>query len=66
MIDFSQLSVGDKVVVEYTEGTWSKGGRLTGVITRLWDTPHLQAQVNDGWCFHEYDNILHHEKANTD
>ena len=57
------LRIGDYVKVRYTKGTWSKGGTLQGVITELWSPKldnHLQARVDDTWCFHDYDEILTH------
>jgi hypothetical protein len=56
------LSKGDFVKVMYTAGTWSKGGTISGNIVELWDEPDiLQARVSNGWCFHDYDEILEHK-----
>lgn len=62
------VEVGDYVEVEYTTGKRLKGGILRGTITKLWDkegddypiAPGKQAQINDGWCFHDVDKILKH------
>lgn len=65
MIDFSKLSIGDYVEVIYTEGTWSKGSKVSGTITKIWDaeeTGFEQAQVNNGWCFHRHDDLVKHIK----
>ena len=65
MINFNTLSVGDYVEVEFTEGTWSRGGHIKGIITKLWnDDKHIQAQVENGWCFHQCDKIIEHRKNN--
>lgn len=57
------LRIGDKVKVEYTTGTWSKGGTIEGVITELWSPEfdnHLQARVDGAWCFHDHDKVIAH------
>lgn len=61
-----RLTVGDWVAVQYTTGTWSKGGKISGKITKLWNvnssgTPFLQAEVENNWCFHDDDKILEHK-----
>jgi len=64
------IEVGDYVKVKYTTGSMFKGSILTGKITKLWDAegekypraPCLQAQVNNGWCFHDHDIILEYKK----
>lgn len=62
-----KVSLGDYVEVEYTTGTWSKGGQIKGKITELWtpelDGGHLQARVESGWCFHNHDRILVKKEA---
>ena len=57
------IRLGDKMVVEYSTGTWSKGGQIEGTVTELWamDTDnHLQARLSCRWCFHDGDRVLHH------
>ncbi len=59
------LRLGDYVKVKYTTGTWSKGAVLEGEISELWSMEkdgHLQARVGGDWCFHDYDEILEHNK----
>ena len=74
MIDFTGLEVGDYVEVEYTEGDRMKGGQIRGTVTRIWrpeDTENerrkgfWQGQVNNGWCFHRWDNLLKHDRPDT-
>ncbi|MFH2029128.1 MAG: hypothetical protein ABIJ40_00700 [Bacteroidota bacterium] len=60
------VCLGDYVKVRYTTGTWSKGGTIEGKITELWSIEkdnHLQGRVENGWCFHDHDEILLHNKA---
>jgi len=60
------LHLGDYVVVHYRTG----GGGVRGNITRLWSVEHGdtvdQAQVNNGWCFHDWDYIYEHREANRE
>ena len=64
-MNFNKLSVGDYVVVEYTDGDRFKGNRLKGEIVRIW-TPQehsagcWQAEMSNGWCFHAGDELLEH------
>ena len=59
MGDLNDLQIGDYVEVRYKDGS----GKVKGKITKLWVSPHAQAQVNDGWCFHLGDEILVHEPS---
>lgn len=66
MIDFTTLSVGDRVKVRYTTGERMKGSTIEGEITRIWRPEDScaqmwQGQVNNGWCFHDDDDLLIHE-----
>lgn len=67
-MNFNELSVGDHVVVEFTDGVRLKGGRIIGKITRIW-TPQehsagmWQGQVNNSWCFHAGDELIEHKPA---
>lgn len=57
------ISLGDYVKVRYTAGERFKGGTIEGKIIELWShekNNHLQARVESGWCFHDYDEILSH------
>jgi len=54
------IYVGDYVKVRYTSGREMKDGILTGVVTKIWP---FQAQVNDGWCFHNQDELLEHTRT---
>ena len=66
MINFNTLKVGDYVKVEFTEGTWSKGGTIKGTLTKLWnDDKHIQGQVDNAWCFHQCDNLIEHKPNST-
>lgn len=64
----TNISVGDYVYVEYTNGTGMfKGARVKGVVTKVWDEldgnkTFRQAQVNNAWCFHSKDRVLEHKK----
>ena len=62
MGNLADLQVGDKVRVRYKDGS----GTLTGTITTIWELPHPQFQVNNGWCFHKGDEILEHECPELD
>ena len=54
------VSVGDYVRVRYETGKRFKGAILKGRITRVWGDGLVQAQVENGWCFHDHDTILEH------
>lgn len=58
------INLNDFVKVEYTTGTRMKGGTIEGRVTELWgpESGHLQARVDSGWCFHDHDRILKHER----
>ena len=60
------IRLGDYIEVEYTTGDRMKGGILRGNVTELWSpetgAKHLQARINNGWCFHNHDRILVHNK----
>ena len=60
-----EINVGDYVKVEYMTGVRMKGGTIKGTVTKLWDDAGglLQAQVDNGWCFHDCDKILEHTKG---
>ena len=61
MICGKKIRLGDHVKVRYKRGTWPYGGIIEGCITELWSPGldhHLQARVNDGWCFHNCDEII--------
>ena len=57
-----EMDVGDYVEVQYSNGKKFKGAILKGNITKLWDAPRKQGEVNNGWCFHDHDRILKHNK----
>ena len=59
MGNLSDLAVGDYVEVRYKDGS----GKIKGRVTKLWESPHAQAQVENGWCFHVGDEILVHDAA---
>lgn len=67
VINFNELSVGDRVKVRYTGKGRMQGGTITGTITKIW-TPQehgagmWQGQVDDGWCFHEVDDLVEHQR----
>lgn len=54
------IHVGDTVKVRYTTGERLKGGSIAGVVTKIWP---FQAQVNNGWCFHDSDELLEHTRG---
>lgn len=56
------IHIGDYVKVMYTTGKEFKGGTIKGKVVELWDDKVLQAQVESGWCFHNHDRIIEHEK----
>jgi len=58
-----EMDVGDYVEVQYSNGKKFKGAILKGNITKLWDAPRKQGEVNNGWCFHDHDQVLHNKKA---
>ena len=50
------IKLGDKVKVKY-----KGGGTMEGEVTELWDYENdkiVQARVKNGWCFHDYDEII--------
>ena len=51
------VQLGDYVVAMYTSGKKFGGGTISGVVTKLWESP-LQVQLNDAWCFHDKDFIV--------
>lgn len=61
------IKLGDFMEVEYTTGDRMKGCRIKGKVTELWSPEisngHLQARLDCGWCFHDYDKVLRHEQA---
>lgn len=54
------IYVGDAVKVRYTTGKRMKGGILAGVVTKVWP---FQAEINNGWCFHDGDDLLEHTRG---
>lgn len=61
------LEINDHVKVKCVNRAGEFTGILTGKVTKLWkneDTPGCrnltQAQVNNGWCFHQGDEIIEH------
>jgi hypothetical protein len=56
------IKLGDYVEVDY-----ESGGGIRGRVTELWSPEisngHLQARVENGWCFHDYDRITIHRAA---
>jgi hypothetical protein len=58
MGNLNDLEIGDYVEVRYKDGS----GKVKGTITKLWVSPHAQAQVNNGWCFHPGDEITIHQR----
>jgi len=57
------IHLNDYVVVEYTTGKEFKGGTIRGKVIELWNDRLLQARVESGWCFHDYDRIIEHKKG---
>ena len=59
------IKLGDFVKVRYTTGKNFKDGTVEGKTTKLWSPDngdsHLQARVENGWCFHDDDEILEHK-----
>jgi len=72
MIDhILDLEIGDYVKVECHNLAGEVTGWIKGTVTKLWknqDTPGgrnlTQAQVNNGWCFHQTDSIIEHKREN--
>ena len=63
------IKLKDYVEVRYTTGKRFKGGTIKGKITELWNYEKnncLQGRVKSGWCFHDFDEILLHNKAAED
>lgn len=61
-----EVSLGDYVKVEYATGERMKDCHIEGKLTKLWSPEndnHHQAQINNGWCFHDYDLILEHQST---
>ena len=54
------IHVGDSVKVRYSTG---RQGTVTGIVTKVWP---FQAQVNNGWCFHDNDELLEHSQREED
>ena len=52
------VRLGDYVVAMYTSGKKFGGGTIRGIVTKMWELPHLQVQLNDAWCFHDKDFIV--------
>ena len=63
------VHLGDFAKAKYTSGTRMKGGEIKGNITQLWSLEHgdnsKQVQLDNGWCFHEGDEILEHVPAHS-
>ena len=64
------VRLGDYVKVKYTSKGRFEGARIKGHITQLFSLLHgdncKQAQLDDGWCFHEGDKILEYEAGEGD
>lgn len=55
------VRLGDKLKVKYTQGKRFIGATIEGTVTELWSPEldnHHQARLSNGWCFHDYDEIL--------
>ena len=52
------IEIGDYVEVQYTSGRKFKNAIIKGKIVELWDDNFKQAQLSNGWCFHNEDRIL--------
>ena len=50
------------MTIEYTTGERTRGAQIHGIVIELWDDNHLQARLSNGWCFHDWDNVILHEK----
>ena len=59
-----ELEIDDYVKVRYTTGKQFKDGIIKGKITKLWTNPK-QGQVENGWCFHDHDEILEHKPSKS-
>ena len=59
------LALGDWVRVCYKGG----GQWIEGKIIELWspelDAGHLQARVESGWCFHDWDVVEQYKQVGT-
>lgn len=61
-LDINDLSVGDVVTIEYTKGERLKGGRISGVVKEF-HFPHRQVKLDTGWCGHDGDLLIKHERV---
>jgi len=55
------IKLGDTLKVKYMTGTWSKGATISGKVIELWgmdEDNHLQGRLDNGWCFHDTDEII--------
>jgi len=55
------IKLGDELKVRYTTGHRFKGSIIKGKVIKLWngeDDCIKQAQLSNGWCFHNHDEIL--------
>jgi len=58
------IKLGDKLKVRYTGTGQFQGATIEGTVTELWSYEkdnHLQGRINNGWCFHDYDEIISHD-----
>ena len=59
------ICLKDRLKVRYTRGERFRGGTIEGTVIELWSLDldnHLQVRLSNGWCFHDYDEILAHNK----
>lgn len=50
---------------DYVEVDYRSGGSIKGEIVEIWslsEDDHLQAKVESGWCFHDWDKITKHSR----
>lgn len=56
------VKIGDWLKVKYTEGGSMRGATIQGKVVEIWDPDidggHLQARLDCGWCFHDWDEIV--------